>query len=248
MYQIDLNADLGEGCADDSQIIPLLSSANISCIAHAGSAADVASALACCRQHAVVVGAHPSYPDRANFGRLSMTLPPQQLLDSLHAQIDWLCQQAQLAGVRVRYIKLHGALYNDAAQNPALAQLLTEFFSQQYPTLAMLTLPAGALFSTAKQAGLSVYSEAFADRAYQANGQLVSRQQSGAILTQAQAIAQTLQLVCQQQISCIDGPPFPLQADSLCLHGDSPQALVLAQELRQALQQAGVHIRAFCQD
>jgi UPF0271 protein len=248
MYQIDLNADLGEGCGDDSAIIPLLSSANISCGAHAGNTADTVAALTCCRDHAVVVGAHPSYPDRANFGRLSMALPHAELLTSLRQQIDHLCQLASTVGVEVRYIKLHGALYNDAAKDPLLAALLADFFAAEYPALALLTLPGGCLFTKAEQAGIAVYGEAFADRAYQANGQLVSRQQHGAILSNQDAIRQSLQLVCQQQVDSIDGQSVTLRAASLCLHGDSPHALALAQQLRQTLVAAQVRIVPFWQE
>lgn len=248
MYQIDLNADLGEGCGDDSAIIALLSSANISCGAHAGSTADIVAALTCCRDHAVVVGAHPSYPDRANFGRLSMVLPPAELLTSLKQQIDQLCHLASTVGVEVRYIKLHGALYNDAAKDPLLAALLADFFAAEYPALALLTLPGGCLFTKAEQAGIAVYGEAFADRAYLANGQLVSRQHSGAVLANADAIRQSVQLTCKQPIVSIDGQPLVLHAASLCLHGDSPHALELAQQLRQALVAAQVKIVPFWQE
>lgn len=248
MYQIDLNADLGEGCGDDSAIIPLLSSANISCGAHAGSTADIVAALTCCCEHGVIVGAHPSYPDRENFGRISVRMPVAELLKSLKQQIDQLCQLASAVGVTIRYVKLHGALYNDAAKDPVLASALADFFADEYPLLALLTLAGGCLYDTARQAGIAVYSEAFADRAYQANGQLVSRQQPGAVLSNPDAIRQSLQLVCQQHINSIDGQPFALQAASLCLHGDSPAALTLARQLRLALQAAQVQISPFWQE
>lgn len=248
MYQIDLNADLGEGCGNDQAIIPLLSSANISCGAHAGSTADIVAALTCCRDHGVIVGAHPSYPDRDNFGRLSMPIPAAELLQSLRQQIDHLSNLASSADVTIRYVKLHGALYNDAATDPALASTLADFFAREYPRLALLTLPAGCLFKTAQQRGIAVYGEAFADRAYQASGQLVSRQQPGAVLSNADAIRQSLQLVSQQQIHSIDGEPIALQAASLCLHGDSPAALALAQQLRQTMLAAHVQISPFWQE
>jgi len=248
MYQIDLNADLGEGCGDDSAIIPLLSSANISCGAHAGSTADILAALTCCREHGVIVGAHPSYPDRENFGRISVRMPVAELLKSLQQQIDQLCQLASAVGVTIRYVKLHGALYNDAVKDPVLASALADFFADEYPLLALLTLAGGCLYETARQAGIAVYSEAFADRAYQTNGQLVSRQQPGAVLSNPDAIRQSLQLVCQQHINSIDGQPFALQAASLCLHGDSPAALTLARQLRLALQAAQVQISPFWQE
>lgn len=248
MWQIDLNADLGEGCGDDAAIIPLLSSANISCGAHAGSVDDIRQALLCCKLHQVVIGAHPSYPDPAQFGRRSLVMPWAQLEQSLSEQLHSLSQLAQSLDCQVRYLKLHGALYNDAAAQPALAAQIVGFIQAFAPQLALLTLAGSALYQTARAAGIRVYAEAFADRAYQANGQLVSRQQSGALLNPTQAIAQSLQLVRTGQLQSIDGQSIVLQPDSLCLHGDSPAALALSQQLRQALGAEGIQIRAFCQE
>jgi len=245
MWQIDLNADLGEGCSDDAAIIPLLSSANISCGAHAGSTADIRAALACCKLHQVVIGAHPAYPDPAHFGRRSLDLPWPELQQSLFQQLIFLQTQAADVGCQVQYLKLHGALYNDAAANPELASHIVSFIQQFAPKLALLTLPNSALFYRAKDSGLRVFAEAFADRAYQANGQLLSRQHAGALLDAKQAIKQSLQLVLQGHIEAIDGTLLSLQADSLCLHGDCPQALALAQHLHQALSDSGVKIQSF---
>lgn len=245
MKYIDLNADLGEGCGDDLAIIPLLSSANISCGAHAGSEDDILTALRACQQHQVTVGAHPSYPDRDNFGRRQMTLTAAELNQSLQQQLHYFLQLADQIGVRMAYIKPHGALYNQAAVDSDLAGTIVALIKAQYPGVAILTLPDSALSVAAKSVGIAVFHEAFADRAYQATGQLVPRTQPGAVLNHQAALAQSVQLVQTGTINSIDQQPLQLQADSLCLHGDSPEALQLARDLVSHLHQAGVGIRSF---
>lgn len=245
MKYIDLNADLGEGCGDDLAIIPLLSSANISCGAHAGSEADILKALQACKQHQVCVGAHPSYPDRTNFGRQALTMSAAELTTSLQQQLSYFQTLADATGISMSYVKPHGALYNQAAVDIQLATLVTDVVKAHRADLAVLTLPDGAMFHAAKAAGLPVYQEAFADRAYLASGQLVPRSQPGAVLDHQAALQQSLRLVQTGSINSIDHQQIQLNADSLCLHGDSPEALQLARDLSSALQQAGVHIRSF---
>ena len=245
MKQIDLNADLGEGCGDDLAIIPLLSSANISCGAHAGTETDILSALRACKQHRVCVGAHPSYPDRSNFGRVQLPMTPSALVASLQQQLHYFQQLAAQAGVRMAYVKPHGALYNQAAVDNDIAELIVALLCKHYPDVAVLTLPGSALALAATEAGVAVFYEAFADRAYQSTGQLVPRSQPGAVLSHQHALAQSLRLTTTGTIATIDSQDLPLKADSLCLHGDSPEALHLARELRALLLSAGIEIRAF---
>jgi UPF0271 protein len=245
MKYIDLNADLGEGCGDDLAIIPLLSSANISCGAHAGTEDDILTALKACKQYQVCVGAHPSYPDRANFGRTPMTLPAAELTQSLQQQLHYFQQLAEKADVRMAYIKPHGALYNQAAVDSDLAGIIVDLIKTQHPGVAILTLPDSALSVAAKVAGIAVFHEAFADRAYQATGQLVPRSQKGAVLNQQSALAQSLRLINTGTIISIEQQEIRLSADSLCLHGDSAEALQLAGALSAALRQAGVKVGSF---
>jgi UPF0271 protein len=248
MKYIDLNADLGEGCGDDLAIIPLLSSANISCGAHAGSEADILKALQACKQHQVCVGAHPSYPDRANFGRQSMVMPAADLTTSLQQQLRYFQQLADDTGVVMAYVKPHGALYNQAAVDSELASLLADVIKTHRADLAVLTLPGSALFHAAKALDLPVYQEAFADRAYLATGQLVPRNQAGAVLGHQAALQQSLRLVQTGSIYSVDQQEIRLDADSLCLHGDSPEALQLASDLSSALQLAGIRIQSFIRE
>ncbi len=245
MKHIDLNADLGEGCGDDLAIIPLLSSANISCGAHAGTEEDILAALLACKQHQVCVGAHPAYPDRVNFGRLSLNLPPAVLTESLQQQLFYFQQLAEKAGIKMAYIKPHGALYNQAAVDSDLAGIIVALSRTQQPDVALLTLPDSALSVAAKTAGIAVFHEAFADRAYTATGQLVPRSQTGAVLGHQAALAQSLRLIQTGTVISYDQQNIQLQADSLCVHGDSAEALQLVRELSAALQQAGVSIRPF---
>ncbi|WP_031565621.1 5-oxoprolinase subunit PxpA [Rheinheimera texasensis] len=245
MKHIDLNADLGEGCGDDLAIIPLLSSANISCGTHAGTEEDILAALLACKQHQVCVGAHPSYPDRANFGRLPLNLDPAALTQSLQQQLKYFKELAERAGVRMSYIKPHGALYNKAAVDHDLAGLIVDLIKTQHPDVAVLTLPDSALSELGKAAGIAVFHEAFADRAYTAIGQLVPRSQTGAVLDHQAALTQSLRLISTGTVISIDQQEISFQADSLCVHGDSPEALQLVHELSAALQQAGVSIRPF---
>lgn len=239
--QIDLNADIGEGF-DDKAIVPWISSANISCGAHAGSAVEIRQALRLCKQHNVAVGAHPSYPDRQNFGRLAIDITLPDLQASLTQQLEYFLQSATDEGVEVRHIKAHGALYNVAAQDAQIGALLL-VLSRRFK-LPLMTLAQSPLHATAIQQQLPVIAEAFADRGYQANGQLVSRTQAGALLKTDAAISQSLLLVQQHQLQAINGDLLTLQADSLCLHGDSPEAVTLARELHQALVQQNIVIKA----
>lgn len=247
MKYIDLNADLGEGCGNDLEIIPLLSSANISCGAHAGSTADILSALQACKAHQVCVGAHPSYPDRVNFGREVLAITPAQLALSLQQQLAEFQRLADDTGVLVTYVKPHGALYNQAAIDDDLATLIVQVIKAHRADLAVLTLPDSALSHAATAANLPVFKEAFADRAYLATGKLVPRSQPGAVLNHHQAVQQSLKLVQTGLIDSIDHQQIRLSADSLCLHGDSPEALQLAEDLSYRLKQAGVGIRSFMQ-
>lgn len=245
MKHIDLNADLGEGCGDDLAIIPLLSSANISCGAHAGTEENILTALRACKQFQVSVGAHPSYPDRANFGRLPLAMTEAALTASLQQQLAYFQQLAQTAGVSLTYIKPHGALYNQAAVDSGLARLIVDLVKMQYPNVAILTLPDSALSLAAKAAGIAVFHEAFADRAYQVTGQLVPRSQPGAVLGHQAALQQGVRLINTGTVISIDQQEIKLTPDSLCVHGDSPEALQLVRDLSATLQQTGVSIRPF---
>jgi UPF0271 protein len=248
--RIDLNADIGEGF-DDKAIIPWISSANISCGAHAGTEQQIRQAIQLCKKAGVAIGAHPSYPDKTNFGRQVLAMPATELFASLKAQLLFFSQLCQQEGVMLSHIKAHGALYNQAAKDKQTATVLLDVMLELMPQLqqnqpapiALMVLSGSMLSDMAKQRGINVIREAFADRAYQADGSLVPRSEAGALLDVEAAISQSLR-ICQRQPLPLASGEIYLQADSLCLHGDSAAAVELAHQLHLALRAAGVTITA----
>lgn len=232
--RIDLNADVGEGYASDVSLLPLLSSANICCGAHAGSLELTRQTIRYCQQFGVQIGAHPSYPDRANFGRHSMTLTATAFAQTITEQLRQFTTIAVEETAQVRYVKAHGALYNDLIDDMALATRFLDILQATLPTVAVMTMPHGALFTAAKARNFKVIREGFADRRYLANGRLTSRQQPGAMLSAAETATQAMRLVHGLPLDTNDGPLL-LQVDSICLHGDNPHAVAQAKTIRQQL-------------
>ncbi|WP_176216715.1 5-oxoprolinase subunit PxpA [Andreprevotia lacus] len=232
---IDLNADLGEGAPNDAALMPLINSANVACGGHAGDVDTMRATVLLARAHGVRIGAHPSYPDRANFGRRSMPLAPSRLVIDITAQLWSLKAVCFEAGVSFSYVKPHGALYNDAARDPVLAKLIADTVREIDPGLALMGLAGGELLAAGRQAGLDVISEAFADRAYRSDGTLQPRDLPGAVLDEEAALAQALSLVEQGGVTAVDGSWLPVQADTLCVHGDNPHALAFVRALRGKL-------------
>lgn len=243
--EIDLNADLGEGGRHDEAILACVSSANIACGGHAGDAASMRAAVQAALRHGVALGAHPSYADRANFGRTEMQLPPSQLAAMLRGQILALQAIAAQQGARLLHVKPHGALYNQAARDAALAQVIVEVVQQIDPQLRLVGLSGSALIRCAQAAGLAVVQEAFADRRYLADGSLAPRSQPGATIDDEQlALQQALQLITAQRVTTLDGHSLQLAVDTVCLHGDGAHALQLARLLRDTLRQRGIGVTA----
>lgn len=243
---MDLNADVGEGCGDDAALMPLLTSASIACGAHAGDAASMRYTVALALQHEVAVGAHVAYPDREHFGRRNLTLSPAKLTAEVLRQLHALGDIARAAGTHVRYVKAHGALYNRMAQDEETAAAVIAALRSFDSALPILTLPGSTAETVAHGLGTQVVGEAFADRAYTADGKLVSRDQAGAVITDATTVAQRgTDIACAHRVQSIDGRSVRIHARSLCVHGDTPGAVALARALRTALEQAGVELRAF---
>lgn len=248
--KIDLNADLGESAdsdavARDVAMMEIISSANIACGGHAGDTATMRAMLIAAKAHGVCAGAHPSYPDRANFGRVSMAIEPRELQSSLEAQIADFYAQAVAQNIAVTHVKPHGALYNDAADDPALAAIIAVAVRNAAPNAALVGLAGSAMADAAARYGLRFIGEGFLDRRYTGHGRLVPRQQSGAVIeAQAHRIAQGLSLAHGKQITAIDGEPVSITAQTLCLHSDSAGALESASAVRAALEAAGIRIAA----
>jgi UPF0271 protein len=231
VQEIDLNADLGEGDAHDSELLELVSSCNVACGGHAGDANTMSATIELAIKNGVSIGAHPSYPDRDGFGRRSGFMAGVELRDSLIAQIDALLSIAAKQGAAITHVKPHGALYNDAVNDRELAKVIAVAILATVPEAAFVGLPGSELQRAAEDSGLKFIGEGFIDRAYQVDGQLVPRSQPGALL-------ENLDLVLSQASSLVE------KVDTLCIHGDTPGAAEIARAVRNSLEQQGVKIRA----
>ena len=242
---IDLNADLGEGGADDEAILACVSSVNIACGGHAGDTTSMRAATAAAMRQGVAIGAHPSYPDRENFGRVEMSMPVGQLHAELIAQISALRKIVHAAGVKLVHVKPHGALYNMAARDPALARVVTKAIWDVDPALRVVGLSGGQLIGVAREQGLAVAEEVFADRRYDAQKNLVSRKHTDACIEDLDvALRQVLLFVEQNKVQTMDGQLLNISADTICVHGDGKHALALAQLIRETLRQRQIAVRA----
>ena len=248
---MDLNSDLGESfgawsMGDDAAMLDIVSSANVACGFHAGDAAGILSTLKAAKARGVVVGAHVAYRDLAGFGRRNMDVASSDLVADVIYQIGALQGLAQAAGTTVKYVKPHGALYNTIAQDRRQATDVINAILAIDSSLVLMALAGSPLIGWARDAGLSVVAEAFADRAYTPGGALVSRREAGAVLHDDALIAQRmLTLVREGVIEAVDGSMVRVEADSICVHGDSPGAVAIARKIRQRFESEGVQIASF---
>jgi UPF0271 protein len=249
---IDLNADVGEGfgvwsLGDDDAMLQIVSSANVACGFHAG---DPAGLLRICRSAAergVRIGAQVSYRDLAGFGRRFIDVTPEDLVADIVYQIGALQAIAHASGSSVSYVKPHGALYNAIVTNREQGGAVAEAVHLVDATLPVLGMAGSAFFDEAARLGLRMVAEAFADRAYQPDGQLVSRREPGAVLSDPAQIAQrVVTMVASGQVTAIDGAQIAISVESVCVHGDSPGAVQIASAVRDQLEAAGSKIEAFC--
>ena len=224
---IELSADLGEGSPGEEEIWPLIDRANVACGGHTGDADSMRLAADSALRHHVILGAHPSYPDRANFGRKSLSIPPDALRASLIAQLA-----ALRAFGAVHHVKPHGALYNDAHQSRALAEVIVSALD---PATALVAPDASQMAAAARAAGIPVIREAFADRRYEPDGSLTPRTLPGATLTIEEAAGQAFLLVREGCVIARDGTRLPLRFDTLCIHADMPQALERLRAIRASI-------------
>ncbi|MBV4411310.1 LamB/YcsF family protein [Enterobacteriaceae bacterium YMB-R22] len=251
MKQIDLNSDLGESygswrMGDDAAILPVVSSANVACGFHAGDPAGILATLNAARENGVVAGAHVAYPDLVGFGRRNMDIASNELTADVIYQIGALQALARAAGTEVRYVKPHGALYNTIAHDKRQALAVIHAIKAVDAALPLVVLAGSPLATFAREQGLKVIAEAFADRAYHADGTLVSRREAASVLHDPQQVAlRMLQLITEGGLTSIEGQFTPIAADSICVHGDSPGAIDMARQLRALLEHNGIIIRAF---
>jgi UPF0271 protein len=250
MPHIDLNADLGEhdgnGYPGDQALLDIVSSASIACGEHAGSRAVMIETARRAAATGVAIGAHPSYPDREEFGRRELGLSAEEITRSVLQQLGLMTECCRTAGAELRYVKLHGALYNRAMSDSELADSIADAISRQHHDLAVLSLPGSALGESARRRGLKSAREAFIDRAYTSDGALVPRTVDGAVIHDIDAaVTRVLQIVTEQSVTSIDGAEVPVEADSLCVHSDSRNAFAMMSAVRAALLANGFSVQAF---
>jgi 5-oxoprolinase (ATP-hydrolysing) subunit A len=244
---IDLNADVGESFGPwpmgaDETLVPLVSSVNIACGAHAGDAATILRTAALAVRHGVAIGAHPGYPDLAGFGRRDLDLTADELLATVIVQVGAVIAGARVAGAAVRHVKPHGAMYNRSARDPAMAETIARAIRDLDPELVLVGLAGSASIYAARAVGLRVAEEAFADRAYEPDGSLRSRRLDGALLRPAEAAAQAVSIARDGRVTATDRSVIAVRADTICIHGDSPDAAETAIAVRAALAEAGIAV------
>ena len=248
---MDLNSDLGEGygrwaLGDDAALLEVVTSANVACGFHAGDPATIDRTVRTAVEHGVRIGAQVSYPDLAGFGRREMDVAPGDLTADVLYQLGALEAFARAAGDRVRYVKPHGALYNRIARDPVQAAAVVEAIRRYDPSLPLLTLPGSAAMEAARAAGVAAVAEGFADRAYTAEGRLVSRREPGAVLHDPEQVAgRAVRMATEHRVESVDGDQVEVEVRSLCVHGDTPGAVGLARKVRAALEEAGVTLEPF---
>lgn len=252
MSTIDLNSDLGESfgawkMGDDEAMLKLVTSANIACGFHAGDPAGILRTLKQAAFNKVTIGAHVGYRDLAGFGRRNMDPSSDELVGDVIYQIGALQGLAKAANIKVAYVKPHGALYNTIASDLRQANDVITAILTVDPSLTLMALAGAPIIEQARNAGLNVVAEAFADRAYNVNGTLVSRREKGATLHDASLVTKRMvQLAKYGTIETIDGSLVKIDAQSICLHGDNPDAVSMARAVREALQNADVQLQSFC--
>lgn len=249
-YTIDINCDLGETPGTqvnvlDEALLDLVSSANIACGFHAGDAMRMETTIAAAAQRGVAIGAHPGFDDKDNFGRIPQPITPKETYQLVLYQLGALSGFVHVAGAKMQHVKLHGALYNMVAQDRLLSEAIVDVIWDFDPSLKLYALAGSVTVDVAKARGLRVVQEGFADRRYQSDGTLVSRQDPLALITdRKEALEQSILMVKQQAVRSIDQQLVAREIETICIHGDGAHALSFAQDLRHHLEQENIHIIA----
>ena len=245
MKTIDINCDMGEGVGNDGAIMPFISSANIACGYHAGDENTMKQTIQLCKKYNVAVGAHPSYPDKPNFGRTDMLLHPGEIYEMIVKQINYLEKIAEENDVPVHHVKPHGALYNMTARDKALAPFVALAILDTNAKYILYGLSGSYLIKEGKNLGVKTANEVFADRTYKDDGSLTSRTKAGALIEDTEkAVAQVLQMVKEGTVTSINGKKIPIIAETVCIHGDGEHAVEFAKAVHSALVAEGIEIRA----
>ena len=248
MFRVDLNSDLGESFGRytlgmDDKIIPLITSANVACGYHASDPVVMEKTIALAKEAGIRVGAHPGFPDLMGFGRRNMNVSPAEAKAYTLYQLGALDGFCRAAGVKLQHVKPHGALYNMAAKDYKLSEAICEAIKSFDKDLIVLALSGGELAKAAKDMGLRTALEVFADRGYEEDGTLVDRRKEGAMITDEQeAIDRVIRMVKEKKVTAVTGRDIPIQADSVCVHGDGVKALAFVEKIRAALQKEEIQI------
>lgn len=242
MQYIHINCDLGEGGENDAELMPMISACNIACGGHAGTVDSMYKTVALALEHNVEIGAHPSYPDKNNFGRESIEIPAEELKRSLVAQILSLKQIVESEGGKLSYIKPHGALYNDAAKDQDIARVVLDSVLE-FGSDFNLFVPEKSVISSLEKGEIKLVLEAFADRNYNPDFSLVSRKNPGALITEKEAVFEHLfRMFSEGKIRCENGSEIVSNAETFCLHSDTPNAVEILQFLQIKLEEKGIKI------
>ena len=242
---IDINCDLGEGFDNDALLMRLISSANIACGFHAGDEDTMHRTVELALENRVAIGAHPSYPDRENFGRTEMKLSPSEVFEIVSEQINTLKRICDAQGAVLHHVKPHGALYNQAANSEGLSAAIANAAKGIDSRLILYGLSGSCLISEAERIGLETASEVFADRTYQNDGTLTPRSLPDALITTDDvSVAQVFQMVEKRSVTSTTGETVSLRAETICIHGDGEHAVSFASKIHSALTEQGFEIRA----
>lgn len=245
MRSIDLNCDLGEGYPNDDALLDLITSANIACGFHAGDEASMRHTAETAQKKGVAIGAHPSFPDRENFGRTNMQLSTYKVYEFVTIQIEKMLSVCDSIGTRLNHVKPHGALYNMAAKDAGLAETIARAVLATDPSLVLYGLSGSNLISEAKKVGLTTASEVFADRTYTRDGSLTPRSDPNALIEDTQqAVDQVLQMVRTSTVTATTADNVTIEAETICIHGDGPHAVEFAKVLRDTLESNGIQVTA----
>lgn len=243
--QVDLNCDLGEGFTTDEQIIPLISSANIACGFHAGNTDTMKRTIELCMKHGVAIGAHPSWPDRENFGRTEVQRSTEDIYTIVTEQLSIISGITNELGGNLLHVKPHGALYNQSAKNKSIAAAIAKAVYDFDAGLFLFGLSGSISLTEADALQLKTVHEVFADRTYQDDGNLTPRTQPNALITdELKALQQILQMINEQTFTSVSGKIIPVKADTICIHGDGKNAVAFATIISSALKQANIDIKA----
>ncbi|MGB9866363.1 MAG: LamB/YcsF family protein [Bacillota bacterium] len=248
MNVVDLNSDLGEDwgkwrVSRDAEVMSCVTSANVACGFHAGDPSTIRRTVRLARSAGVAIGAHPGWPDLLGFGRRNMEVDPEEARDYVVYQVGALKAFVEAEGGRLTHVKPHGALYNQAAKDKRLAQAIAQAVKEVDPCLILVALPGSELYKAGREAGLLTAGEVFADRAYNPDGTLVPRTRPNAMIKDVRvAIQQVLHMVEHSSVVAVDGTEVPIAADTICIHGDQPDAVAFAKEIRAALENKGIRV------